>query len=107
MFTDMLLYSEKQAAADLNLMNNQGPHFQLKIFFTVLLKKKKLPTYWMAWGGINEQQMFISEWIMPLTKFVPMPLLHWSKINGPAYELNNASGEQKPIWIICVPILLL
>ncbi len=38
---DMLfLNSLKRAAIDLHVINHQGPQFQLKILFTVLLKKK-------------------------------------------------------------------
>lgn len=41
----------------LHFINHQRPQFQLKVFFTVLLKS---PTSWTAWGWENEQ--FILHW---------------------------------------------
>ncbi len=35
-------YSECAVAAELHFMNHHGPQFHLKLFFTVLLKKKHL-----------------------------------------------------------------
>ncbi len=59
--------SQVTVAADLHFMNHQGTQLQLKIFFTVLLKKNVLySTSWMAWGWVNYQRMLIFGLTIPL-----------------------------------------
>ncbi len=63
---DMLfVYSECAVAAELHFMNHHGPQFHLKLFFTVLLKKKHLYLDELTVSKLTGE-MFIFVWTMPL-----------------------------------------
>ncbi len=116
-------YSQKPVATDLHFINHQEPRFQLKIIFTVLLKKKS-PSSWMAWcEQINTRfsfsgrtiHLFILEYVKAHFSNIQELLIIWMSVLTSCiitWEKRTILTPPSPpawslVWRIRPPLLLL